>query len=84
MRFCQYQGTDLFFVGFTFIDDMDLLQSQIHEEWQDVIRTLQDTLDTWEKGLKPTCGAIVPEKSAHSIIHFCRAQYPLRSRVGTF
>jgi hypothetical protein len=55
-------GTELHFVGFAFVDDTDLLQSNVKSSWREVVRDVQKALHTWEKCLKTTCGAIVPEK----------------------
>jgi len=50
------------FVGYAFVDDTALIQSQLQENPDQARRYLQEAIDTWEASLKATCGAIVPEK----------------------
>jgi hypothetical protein len=52
----------LSFVGYSFIDDTDLLQSN-GDNIPNTIRTLQEDIDTWEGCLKATGGALGPNKS---------------------
>jgi hypothetical protein len=59
------------FIGYSFVDDTDLIQSNpAITSYTKVIQSLQQALDTWEGGLKATCGAIVPEKSFWHMIDF--------------
>lgn len=54
----------LSFSGYSFVDDTDLIQSQISSAtYKEIIQSLQLSLDTWEGSLKATGGAIVPEKT---------------------
>jgi hypothetical protein len=59
------------FVGYSFVDDTDLIQSNSSENsYTQVINSLQQALDIWEGGLKATCGAIVPEKTFWHMVDF--------------
>lgn len=59
------------FVGYSFVDDTDLIQSNPSvSSYIDFLHSLQMSLDTWEGGLKATCGAIVPEKTFWHLIDF--------------
>ncbi len=59
------------FVGYSFVDDTDLIQSNpAITSYTQVIQSLQQALDTWEGGLKATCGAIVPEKTFWHMVDF--------------
>jgi hypothetical protein len=53
-------------VGYSFVDDTDLLQYDARDPKMTVDETMdnmQSAIDRWEGGLKTTGGAIVPEKS---------------------
>ncbi len=50
-------------MGYTFVDDTDLIQSSPLIPVEAATNGLQLALDTWEGGLKATGGAIVPEKT---------------------
>jgi hypothetical protein len=56
MRLCS-------FVGYTFVDDTDLIQSFPSISTADAITGLQKAIDVWEGRLKATGGALVPEKT---------------------
>ncbi len=56
MRLCS-------FVGYTFVDDTDLIQSFPSISMADAITGLQKAIDVWEGRLKATGGALVPEKT---------------------
>jgi hypothetical protein len=59
------------FVGYTFVDDTDLLQVLPNSRSStDAMHMLQQSVDTWEGGLRATCGAIVPEKTFWSLVDF--------------
>jgi hypothetical protein len=58
------------FVGYAFVDDTDLIQSQLQENPDQARRYLQEAIDTWEASLKATCGAIVPEKTVWWLVSF--------------
>jgi hypothetical protein len=61
----------LHFVGYAFADDTDVIVSQTHMNSHiEAIQTLQRAVNTWEGGLKATCGAIVPEKTFWYLIDF--------------
>lgn len=63
---------DIRFVGYSFVDDTDLIQTTRNptESVQDVNAGIQLSLDTWEGGLRATGGAIVPEKSHWYLVNF--------------
>jgi hypothetical protein len=44
------------FVGYAFVDDTDVIQSNPESSVQDILRDLQAATDTWEKGLRTTHG----------------------------
>jgi hypothetical protein len=58
------------FVGYAFVDDTALIQSQLQENPDQARRYLQEAIDTWEASLKATCGAIVPEKTIWWLVSF--------------
>jgi hypothetical protein len=59
------------FVGYAFVDDTDVIVSNSRmNSFQDTLSTLQMAVDTWEGGLKATCGALVPEKTFWYLIDF--------------
>jgi hypothetical protein len=52
------------FVGYAFVDDMDLVASKAGTFDTKIIwDSLQASLDTWEGTLKASCRAIVPDKT---------------------
>jgi hypothetical protein len=51
-------------VGYAFVDDTDVIESKLDMmDHREARNKLQIAVDTWEGGLKATCGAIVPEKT---------------------
>lgn len=62
----------LFFVGYAFVDDTDLLSvpDDQNAEFMQVARQMQDALTAWEGGIRATGGAIVPEKSHWYLVDF--------------
>jgi hypothetical protein len=62
-------NSPLSFVGYSFVDDTDLLQSN-EENNIETIRSLQKSVDTWEGCLKATGGALGPEKSYWYLVTF--------------
>jgi hypothetical protein len=63
--------SEINFVGYAFVDDTDLIESKINESRAQVATDqLQQAVDTWEGGLKATCGALVPEKTFWYLIDF--------------
>jgi hypothetical protein len=58
------------FVGYTFVDDTDLIQTATAHSSQSAVTGLQLALDTWEGGLKASGGAIVPEKTFWYLVSF--------------
>jgi hypothetical protein len=63
--------TKIGFVGYSFVDDTDLLQvAPSNKSSDDVCKGLQKSVDTWEGGLKVMGGAIVPEKTFWYLIDF--------------
>jgi hypothetical protein len=59
------------FVGYAFVDDTDVIQSQLLNDPLQALQSLQLAIDSWEKSLKVTCGALVPEKTVFWLISFC-------------
>jgi len=58
------------FVGYAFVDDTDIIQSLLCSDVTQALSSLQQAIDTWEKSLKMTCGALVPEKTVFWLISF--------------
>jgi hypothetical protein len=74
------------FVCYSFVDDMDLIISKPSLQCaQQVLSELQRSVDTWEGGLKATCGALVPEKTYCVRIyqHLSRSTYMARANGYT-
>jgi hypothetical protein len=58
------EGKELHFVGYSFVDDTDIIQSgQPGEPFQVLATCMQAAMDIWEGGLWATGGALEPEKS---------------------
>jgi hypothetical protein len=62
---CMYktsiEGKQLYFVGYSFVDDTDIIQSgQPGGPFQVLAMRIQDAMDTWEGGLRATGGALDP------------------------
>jgi hypothetical protein len=65
------EGKHLHFVGYSFVDDTDVIQSsQPGEAFQVLATSMQAAMDTWEGGLRDTGGALEPEKSFWYLIQF--------------
>jgi hypothetical protein len=65
------EGKQLHFVGYSFVDDTDIIQSgQPGEPFQVLNMRIQAAMDTWEGGLRDTGGALEPEKSFLYLIQF--------------
>jgi hypothetical protein len=61
----------IYFVGYTFVDDTDLIYSNATaSNYKEVINGLQSSIKTWDNGLKATGGALVPEKTFWYLIDF--------------
>jgi hypothetical protein len=57
------EGKQLHFVGYSFVDDTDIIQSsQPVEPFQVLAMHIQTAMDTWEGGHRDTGGALEPEK----------------------
>jgi hypothetical protein len=57
------EGKQLHFVGYSFVDDTDIIQSGQPGEYFQVLATrMQADMDTWEGGLRATGGELEPEK----------------------
>jgi len=58
-------GSSVSFVGYSFVDDTDLVQTGPHIDStsQEVLPLMQAALLLWEQGLRATGGALVPSKS---------------------
>jgi hypothetical protein len=66
------EGKKLHFVGYSFVDDTDIIQyGQPGEPFQLLVMRMQAIMDTWEGGLRDTGGALEPEKSCWHLIRFC-------------
>jgi hypothetical protein len=61
--------TNLFLVGYAFVDDTDLVCANDVSADQ-TVSLLQQSLTAWEGGIRTTGGAIVPEKSHWYLIEF--------------
>jgi hypothetical protein len=67
----QIQLTHVYFVGYGFMDDTDVIRNGFFQSTvTEVLSMLQGAVDTWEGGLKATCGALVPEKTFWYFIEF--------------
>jgi hypothetical protein len=55
-------NTYISFIGYAFADETDLIQFSLSNDSTPALGEMQIAIDTWEKSLKVTCGAIVPEK----------------------
>jgi hypothetical protein len=61
----------VYFVGYSFIDDTDLIQTaKKGESSLDVAAALQHSVETWEGGLRATGGAMVLEKTFWYLVDF--------------
>jgi hypothetical protein len=57
-------------VGFAFVDDTDLITSGPLMSLQEVLSRIQQSLTTWEGGIRATGGAIEPRKSHWYLVDF--------------
>jgi hypothetical protein len=58
------EGKELHFMGYSFVDDTDIIKpGQPGESFQVMSTGMQAAMDTWEGGLRATGGALEPEKS---------------------
>jgi hypothetical protein len=72
MHKTSIKGKQLHFVGYSFVDDTDIIQSgQPGEPFQVLDMRMQAAMDTWEGGLRATRGALEPEKSFWYLLRFC-------------
>jgi len=67
---CLLSSEYFSFVRYAFVDDTDLIQSQLQESPEQARSNLQLAIDSWEFSLKTTCGAIVPEKTVWWLVSF--------------
>jgi hypothetical protein len=80
------EGKDLYFLGYSFIDDTAIIQSgQPGEPFQVMATHMQAAMDTWEGGLRATGGALEPENSFWYLIRFCwnKGQWAYVSKEDT-
>ena len=65
-------GDDVRFVGYSFVDDTDLVQTAQgeHKSAASVMEKMQDAVNLWEGGIRATGGAIATDKSYWYPIHF--------------
>jgi hypothetical protein len=62
---------ELHFVGYSFIDDTDTIQSeQYTQDPTTVAHNMQSGMDTWEGGIRFTGGALEPRKSFWYLLSF--------------
>jgi hypothetical protein len=62
---------DIKFSGYSFVDDTDLVIVKLSRgTYEEIITALQKSVDTWERGLNATSGAIVAEKTFWFLIDF--------------
>jgi hypothetical protein len=55
-------GHDLHFIGYSFVDDTDLIQSSEEGQHTEVLaQRMQASMDMWERGLRATGGALEPK-----------------------
>ncbi len=68
---CPISQTPYNSVGYAFVDDTDVIESKLDMmDHREAKNKLQIAVDTWEGGLKATCGAVVPEKTFWYLIDF--------------
>jgi hypothetical protein len=67
---CPFSSKYFRFVGYAFVDDIDVIQSLLADSPKQAVEQLQAAIDTWEYSLKATCGAIVPEKTVWWLVCF--------------
>jgi Reverse transcriptase (RNA-dependent DNA polymerase) len=62
---CPITGNEFFFVGYSFVDDTDLVVTtrRAEESFESVLDGMQQALSDWEAGLRATGGAIEPWKT---------------------
>jgi len=65
-------GNQIWFIGYSFVDDMDLIQTglTINSMAVETILLMQVALDLWNNSLSATGGALVPDKSFWYSIDF--------------
>jgi hypothetical protein len=68
---CPLSKVKTDFGGYTFVDDTDLVVVKLSfKDFADAAHSLQGAMTTWEKGIRATSGAIVPEKTYVYIMDF--------------
>jgi hypothetical protein len=61
---CPLSQKKSIFGGYDFVDDTDLVVTKLNfYNFQEAAISLQAAMTTWEKGIRATSGAIVPEKT---------------------
>ena len=59
------------FVCYAFVDDTDLVHAPTDDLGvPELVREMQDVINTWEGGLRASGGTLVPSKSYWYLIHF--------------
>jgi len=58
------------FVGYAFVDDINIIQSSLKNDYLEALAWLQQTIDTWENNLKATYSAIAPDKTVWWLFSF--------------
>jgi hypothetical protein len=80
------EGKQLHFLGYSSVDDTDIIQSgQPGEPFQVLATRMHAYVDTWEGGLRATGGALEPEKSYWYLIRLCwkNGQWAYASKEDT-
>jgi hypothetical protein len=62
--------TEMTLVGYSFVDDMDLVTSRPQINQQQVLTNCQQSLTAWEGGIRVTGRAIEPQKSHWYLVDF--------------
>jgi hypothetical protein len=69
--FTPISGSEVEFVGYAFVDNSDLVQTLLRGyNHKDLIRVMQQALNSWEGSLSATSGAIVPQKTFWYLVDF--------------
>jgi hypothetical protein len=64
-------GTNISFVGYSFVDDTDLVTSRgLNAGAIDVVQAMQSAMDLWQGGIRATGGALAPSKSYWVLVDF--------------
>ena len=67
---CSLSGSIIKIIGYSFVDDTDLVVGGSEISQWEIADELQNALDTWHMGIELTGGALVPAKSFWSEVQF--------------